>query len=168
MTLARSTGTFRLTADDMVAAAWLFMRVGYTRPRMLIRFGLLWLAFVVLLIASANGLSNLAATFGLAFLPFVIVIGAAFIITPIAARRNFARQRSLQGDLILSWSDMGLHTVSEYGTFEIPWSHFRRRVENDQLFMLFESDRLYRPIPKRLLSPEQQADLRDLTETIGR
>ncbi|UJW84030.1 YcxB family protein [Devosia sp. SL43] len=168
MSLVRSTGTFRLTAEDMAGAALLFTRVSYSRPRVWMIFGLLWLAFVAFLIAFADGLSNIALTLGLACLPFIVMLGLTPLMTPITARRNFARQRSLQGDLTLSWSEAGLRTVSEYGTFEIPWSHFNRRAENGNLFLLFESDRLYRLIPKRVLTTEQQADVRSLIESVGR
>ena len=168
MTLARTTGSFGLTADDMVAAGWLYARSSFSRPRVWISFAALWIIFIVFLVQFAGGASNPARTIGLSLLPFAVVIGLSLVMTPIAARRNYARQRSLRGDLTLSWSEAGLHTVSEYGTFEIPWSHFVRSVENDKLIMLFESDRLYRPIPKRLLSAEQQADLRATIAAIGR
>lgn len=167
MTLARTTGSFGLTADDMVAAGWLYAQSSFSRPRVWVAFGTLWLIFVVFLVMFADGARNPALTLGISLLPFAFVVGLSLVMTPIAARRNYARQRSLQGELVLSWSEAGLHTVSEYGTFEIPWSHFVRHVENNKLFMLFESDRLYRPIPKRLLSPEQQADLRATIAAIG-
>ena len=165
---ARTTGTFRLTADDMVDAAQLFARSSLFRPRVAISFGVLWIIVVVLLVSFADGARNLALTMGASLLPFAFIIVLSLVMTPIVARRNYARQRSLRGDLVLSWSETGLHTVSEYGTFEIPWSHFVRHAENDRLFMLFESDRLYRPIPKRLLSEEQQADFRGWIQAIGR
>ncbi len=49
----------------------------------------------------------------------------------------------------------------------MPWSHFIHWAEDDRSFLLFESDRLYRIIPKRVLTPDQQASLRRALAAIG-
>lgn len=165
------TEQFALVADDVVAASKLYSLTGLKQRKVWIAWACLWLGFVVFLIV-VNGvdraLSRWPMLLGISLLPFLVILLLVWIMGPISARRMFRQQKSLQGQLVYAWSDTGLHTESEYGSFDIPWSHFIRRAEDDRTFLLFESDRLYRMIPKRVLTADQQASLRRAMSCVGR
>lgn len=165
------TTPFKLTAEDVVGAAWLYLRRGLTRPRVLVSWLVLWACFVAFLLFIDGGLPSRPDRWllllSISLSPLILVIGITIILTPITARRVFRQQRSLQGEMTLAWSDAGLHVQSEYGAFEMPWSHFVRWAEDDRSFLLFESDRLYRVVPKRVLTPDQQQGLRHFLGRIG-
>ncbi|MET3928012.1 YcxB family protein [Devosia sp. 2618] len=166
-----TTGEFTLTADDVAAAGWLYTKRGLTRPRVLFSWFVLWLATLAFLTFVWGGVEQALqmpfVVLGLSLLPFVIVVGLTVLLVPIRARSNFKQQRSLQVTLTLSWSDAGLRAVSEYGTFTIPWSHFMAWTEDGKCFLLLESNRLYRLIPKRLLDTDQQNGLRTYLTQVG-
>lgn len=166
-----STPPFKLAADDLVTASWLYMRQGLTRPRVLVSWLVLWACFLAFIIFVNGGPATRPEQWlvllGISLLPFAAVIAVTVILTPITARRIFRQQRSLQGEMVLAWSDTGLHVRSEYGDFEMPWPHFVRWAEDGRSFLLFESDRLYRVVPKRVLTPDQQQSLRQFLGRIG-
>lgn len=176
MTDASGTARFRLTEDDMVAAARLFGREGLRRPRTLRLFAMLALMAFALFTALLMGvesfdgavfLGHLPLIVLLTALPFAVVWALIAILTPRAARTTYRQQRSLQVELTYAWSDRGLAISSEYGAFEIPWSHFMRWAEDERTFLLYESDRLYRLVPRRVLAPDQQSSLRQALRQIG-
>ena len=165
---------FRLTEDDMVRAARLYTLVSLRRPKTIISLAI---AFVLclLLMAWLGGtifplnMDRLArewpTVLGAGVFPFVLVFVVILVGNPMLARRTFRQQRSLHGEVGLSWTEERLEFDSEYGRFAMPWSHFTRFGEDKHTFVLFESDRLYRIIPKRVLDTER--DLRQRLATIG-
>lgn len=167
---------FQLTEDDMVRAARLFTLVSLRRPKTLISLAI---AFVLclLLMAWLGGVifpfdpDRLAqewpTVLGAGVFPFVLVLVLILVGNPMLARRTFRQQRSLHGEVGLTWTDERLEFDSEYGQFAMPWSHFMRFGEDRHTFVLFESDRLYRIIPKRALDADTERDLRRRLATIG-
>lgn len=176
MTIPAGTVRFRLLEDDMVAAARLFGREGLRRPRTLRLSAILALMAFALNTALLVGVEHFDLSIFLArlpvilfftALPFAVLWGLVALLTPRAARKTFRQQRSLQVEMTCSWSDAGFAVSSEYGAFEIPWSHFLRWAEDERTFLLYESDRLYRLMPKRVLAPDQQSSLRLALTQIG-
>lgn len=170
------TAAFRLTEDDLVAAGRLYAWSSLRRPAIMIRLGILWLVFVIFLGFVAKGSqlfdvtqwsSDLGLVLTVSAAPFVAVALITLVLTPIAARRTFRQQRSLQGELSYGWTASALTIGTEYGSFDMPWSHFLRWIEDDRTILLFESDRLYRVIPKRVLDPDQHHSLRQHLARIG-
>ncbi|QDZ11772.1 YcxB family protein [Devosia ginsengisoli] len=164
------TESFALVADDVVAANGLYTLTSLRQRKVLIAWTCLWLGFVAFL-TFIDGVDRALASWpmllGISLLPFLAILLVVWIMGPISARRMFRQQKSLQGRLVYGWSDAGLHTESEYGSFDIPWSHFIRWAEDDRTFLLFESDRLYRMVPKRVLTTDQQASLRRALVGVG-
>lgn len=168
--------SFRLTEDDMVRAAQLYTLVSLRRPKTIISLAI---AFVLclLLMAWLGGtifplnMDRLArewpTVLGAGVFPFVLVFVVILVGNPMLARRTFRQQRSLHGEVGLSWTEERLEFDSEYGRFAMPWSHFTRFGEDKHTFVLFESDRLYRIIPKRVLDADTERDLRQRLATIG-
>jgi hypothetical protein len=169
-----ATGTFHLTEDDLVAAGRLYSRIRLGRPRTIVAFLCLWFFSLMLFTFLVTGRSSPAAIsenpgliFALSILPFVLVFSWTAWIIPVMARRNFRQQRSLQGEFGYAWTGETLTVKTEYASFDMPWSHFLRWIEDDKTFLLFESDRLYRVIPKRALTADQQQSLRHHLAGIG-
>ncbi|MCR6672257.1 YcxB family protein [Devosia ginsengisoli] len=168
--MADRTEPFALVVDDVVAGSRLYSLTGLRQRKVWIAWTCLWLGFLVFL-AFVNGMDRALARWpmllGISLLPFLAILLLVWILGPISARRMFRQQKSLQGQLVYAWTDTGLHVESEYGAFAMPWSHFIRWAEDDRTFLLFESDRLYRMIPKRVLTADQQASLRRALVGVG-
>jgi hypothetical protein len=172
----QTTGKFTLTADDLVAAALLYSWSGLKRPRVIVVWLVLWFVTVLFIARFATEpgpltlealLPHVPALLAVTILPLVLVVALVMVVNPIGARRQYAQQKSLQGEIAIGWSEEGMHFDTEYGAFSMPWNHFHRWVEDKRTFLLFESSRLYRVIPKRVLSEDQQASLRQLLPRIG-
>ena len=58
-----------------------------------------------------------------------------------------------------SWDDEALTFTSEFGENRIEWAELHHAVEDDRVMLLFEGPRLYRMLPKRVLSAEQLAEV---------
>jgi hypothetical protein len=102
---------------------------------------------------------------GLAVLALILLANRLYAVR--YARRNFAQQRNLADEYRIAWDDRGFESMSERGSIKQGWPEFHRWLENDALFMLFLSERLYVGIPKRALSPEQSVSLRGHLERAG-
>lgn len=167
---------FRLTADDVAAAAGLYSWSSLRQPRTVVSLLLAWLlglAFLSWLVLGAAItdpaalLDNASFLLALSASPFVAIAALMLVMVPITARRTFHQQRSLQGELGYRWSAGGLGIDTEYADFDMPWTHFQRWAEDGRSILLFESDRLYRVIPKRVLTADQQTSLRHHLAGIG-
>ncbi|MEO7689203.1 MAG: YcxB family protein [Sphingomonas sp.] len=87
------------------------------------------------------------------------VLLAAYLRVPGQARRAFARQKSLQGEVAVKWSDAGISITSERGHAQFKWEDFVEIVEGPDAILLRQTDTLFSFIPKRLLSEEQAASI---------
>ena len=168
------TDTFRFTEADLIQAARLFAGRNLSRPKVIVSYLCLWFFSLILFTYLLTGSTSPSAItsdpgriLGLSILPFALILIWTLWLIPALARRNFRLQRSLHGDFSYGWSTDKLMVSTEYGSFDMPWSHFHGWAENDKMLLLFESDRLYRVIPKRVLSPEQQTDLRQHLDRVG-
>jgi hypothetical protein len=65
-------------------------------------------------------------------------------------------------------SKVPLHTAGELFEDGRPWPAFQRWTKGSNHFLLYESDRVFRIIPKRILGEAQVLGLREaLTANIG-
>ena len=76
------------------------------------------------------------------------------------------RIATLQKPATLTWNEQGVVMQSEYGDARVPWADFRKAREDQRMILLYESDRLYRLIPKRCLSAAQLADIQSCLEAV--
>lgn len=156
-----------LTEQDYVASQRLHFRAQLRSPALQRRIVLLLMIFVPLAGAVLHeiGLWDEAPLLmvALAILGPAIGIGASILmqllLEPGRARRVFRQQKSLHGPITFSWSEAGLHTRSESGQSEFPWDHYWGWQQDAAIMLLYHSERIYQFIPKRVLSPEQAADL---------
>lgn len=116
-------------------------------------------ALVLLLVKGKTGVSPILA-FALAS-PFIVMACSAAVIFLFGnrlARKALDQQKTLRTPYRVSWTDLGISVESEYGDTRMPWGEFRKLREDRHLILLYESDRLYRLIPKRCFTPAQLAD----------
>ncbi|KFC65416.1 hypothetical protein FF80_02823 [Devosia sp. LC5] len=165
--------TVALTEDDAVAAQRLYGTSFLLRRSTLLRFGAMWLFLLIALIAISLGTDGagtipfIGIIILIAVLPICIIVGITLIQGPRAARQAFAAQKTLRAPVDYSWSPEGLSFSSEYGENLVPWAHLHSWLENDKIILLFEGPRIYRMLPKRLLSADQLVQLREYLASSG-
>lgn len=171
-----SAGPFRYTEQDLIEAARLFSGRNVKRPKVIVAYASLWLAGLIFFMSQISGpglfdpaaiLDHIGLFIAILILPFALVFVWANWLIPTMARRNFRQQRSFQAEFTYGWNEDRLTVSTEYGHFEMPWDHFVGWAENANIILLLETDRLYRVIPKRVLSPDQQHSLRHHLAGIG-
>ncbi len=77
-----------------------------------------------------------------------------------SAQRIFSQQKDISKPYEVEITPDAFITSNEYGYSKRPWGDFRKWKEDQKLLLLYYSDVLYTPIPKRFLSDEQLAELR--------
>lgn len=152
---------------DLIAAQRLILRDGFRRPSQRWKQVLLWCfatAFFALILfgevpgglASAVVLSAIGALLLVFGLPVLLVL----LLGPRAARRNLRAVPAFQAPLHYRWDEEGFSSETASGRSTHLWSAYRRWLENDTLFLLWPHPATYQILPKRVLEPEQIADLR--------
>ncbi|WP_430910095.1 YcxB family protein [Methylobacterium sp. sgz302541] len=83
---------------------------------------------------------------------------------PRVARRIYAQQQDLQGDIAISADAEALSSRAATGDSRTPWSHYLRWREDAHTILLYRSELMFQFIPKRILSVAQIDALRMLAE----
>ena len=100
----------------------------------------------------------------------VNIIGGALIAlwlvsTPIWVRgtqkRLYAKARHFHGPMSLDTDDNGIRVKGDGIDSRMAWSNFASFFEDDHSFVIYQSSAIFHPIPKRTLSAEQVAALRE-------
>ncbi|MEP7007159.1 MAG: YcxB family protein [Sphingomonas bacterium] len=111
-----------------------------------------WLLDLSMVLMAVIGLAS-----WLLFLSSVLL--AAYLRLPGQARLTFAQQKSLQGEVAVKWSDVGISMTSERGHAQLKWEDFVEIIEGRDAILLRQTDTLFSFVPKRLLSEEQAASI---------
>lgn len=165
-TAARAV-VFQLEAQDLVHAHRLHFRQYTTSRAGLIRLGLVTGVGILLygvLMASILPWDEAVWTI-LAFAVVVPIgsVGIPFLIVHASsrsiARRTLRQQKTLQHPMQLTWTEDGMLMSNNFGEARMRWTDYRKIRQDRRVVLLYESDRLYRMIPKRTLSLPQLADL---------
>jgi len=161
--------TVHLSEDDIVAAQRLYSSSFLTRRQTLIRLGLIWLATTIFIASMVLGTdewaggNRLLISLGIVVgssVPIWAVLAFMFVQGPRSARKVYRQQETLRMPIAYSWDDEALTFTSEFGENRIEWAELHHAVEDDRVMLLFEGPRLYRMLPKRVLSAEQLAEVR--------
>jgi hypothetical protein len=96
---------------------------------------------------------------GLALIAWVFV--ANRLLLPPSARKQLARDKTLQGDIVVSWDAQRVLVEGSHAQSQWPWSDFYRWQESPGGLLLWRSDRLYWYLPKSSLSTDQIAEVRE-------
>lgn len=151
-----------LTPDDLKHAYWLIQTKAIVSP-----IGFLRLFFLGLVTMTATAVA-LVAIDGKVVWPLAIlagIIGPCALVASVyyrnatGARRIFAQQKSLQLPFTLFWTADHVETDSAQGRALLAWADLRKVSHDRRTILLHESDVLFRIVPRRVLTPEQQADL---------
>jgi hypothetical protein len=158
---------FQLEAQDLVHAhrlhfrQYMKSRAGLTRLAVVTALGILLYGALMGSILPWNQavwfilVFALIVPIGTVGIPFLIVYASSRSV----ARRTLRQQKTLQHPIQLSWSDDGMVMSNNFGEARMAWIDYRKIRQDRHMVLLYESDRLYRMIPKRALSAAQSADL---------
>lgn len=156
--------SFQPTLQDVLAASRLHFIASLKTRRMLRAYlmGSALCAAAGLVLAWVLDLSLILTALAAAalwplFLSLVLLAG--YLRLPRQARRTFAGQKLLQGDITVEWSDAGISTKSKHGRTRFAWADFIAIVEGHDAILLRQTDTLFTFIPKRILSDEQVASI---------
>lgn len=156
------TVTITLTAEDLKQAYWLIQTKATVTPG-----GFLRLFFLALLTLTATAIALLAVD-GEVKWPLAIIAAIAGPCGMVAsvyyrnakmAKRIYGQQKSLHLPFTLTWTDEHVITNSTQGRAVLAWGDLTKVEENKKLILLFESDAIFRIIPRAALTAEQQQDV---------
>jgi YcxB-like protein len=157
-----------LTADDYVAANRLhFLRCLRTRSAlaafaMVVAAYLIWMWIAYIDRWDAIGVIALNACFA-AFV--LLMIANYFLFVPVSTRRTYQKQKTLHRPYTYSWSETGLTFAN--GEWRVAWSDYLKWREDALIFIFYQAPRLFNMVPKRVLTSEQTADLRQCAGRIA-
>jgi hypothetical protein len=140
---------------------YLFVRFGlwYGIPLL----GLAAAGFLVILYAPGYAMNELVGS----AVAIAAWAGAIGIISQVAYRMKLKRlykEQKLAREISLRADEGGVFVARIDGTSEtrFAWPAFDKAVESEQAFVLFPSLRMFLPVPKRAMTPEQQQEFRAL------
>lgn len=163
------TITVQIEQQDLLHAQQLHFGTNMRSRATLFRFFLLWLIGGAIFWVFLLSQMTLAQT-TTPVIVFMLVESVCIFVIPIAlfclfsqryARKTFHEQKSLHKPMTFTWDENGFAMTSHYGSALMAWSDQVRTAENTRMFLLFETTRLYRMVPKRAMTPQQIADLHD-------
>ena len=79
-----------------------------------------------------------------------------------SARKAYAAQKTLQRPMTVAWSEEGFRSTAQQGDWNIPWSDYLKWTEDGSVILLYQGPRVFNMLPKRVLTPAQIDDLRQL------
>ncbi|PIB90620.1 YcxB family protein [Caulobacter sp. FWC2] len=103
----------------------------------------------------------------------VLLFGAnllqSLVLLPRRAKKIFGQQKAFGSEITFAWDQDGLRVTSDTGHSQLAWGDYVRWLEDDKTLVLFQSDAILNFLPKRLLTAEQAAEIRErLTAAIGK
>jgi hypothetical protein len=118
--------------------------------------GLTTLVFLVYAIASQGFQANMI--WG-AILPFWMI--SMPLMTRRAQKKLYARSKHFHGPMSLDIDDYGMTVKGDGIDSRMAWSNFASFYEDDHSFVIYQSSAIFHPLPKRMMSAEQIAELRE-------
>ena len=136
---------------------------------------------LLLLVVTGLGSWTQFRDFGLvtglfAILPMTILSGLLLalnvlsdrVLLPRRAKRFVSQQKSMQGEISIGWDAEGVSFSAKDSRSRMAWNDYFRWLENDAVLVLFQSENLLNVLPKRCLTADQVAEVRDrLAATVG-
>jgi hypothetical protein len=151
--------TIQLTPDDF------FSYNLYAMKRMIIQMVIVIAVLVPALVYLENDTSaNIGMTMVIALAIALPAAGLFALVMVLLLRRSVRKQFEKNGMLrvpneyVLDAS--GVHVTSEFGNSNIPWQNIYRAAESEHGYYIYLARMQAFVLPKRSLSPEEQAALR--------
>jgi|WetSurMetagenome_2_1015567.scaffolds.fasta_scaffold113893_2 hypothetical protein len=168
------TMTYRLTVADLVdARGYAYNNLPLVRVIRLIPFiftaGCLLLGACRAYQQDWSGVASLAGWFvlGLALIVWTYV-GNRWLL-PRSVRKQLSHSKGLQDDIVVSWDADRIMFETSRGQSRWSWSDFYRWQESAHGLLLWQSDRIYDYLPKRILTDDQVTGIRaNLISAVGR
>ena len=82
----------------------------------------------------------------------------------LSARKQYLKQPAAQSRRTVTFDEAGTHQRWNGSSTDVTWSNYTRLLESERSLLLFSSPVCCSLIPKRVLTPEQIAELRKLFE----
>lgn len=146
--------TLQLQAQDLVDAMWLHLR-----PRRGLRYVLLGLValYGLMIVLSVygwatRGFLDKSSLWGIGFGAYIALL--FFVFLPWKTRRSYRTQKTLHSPFTVELSDEGVRLEALHGQMSMPWKDYHKWKANDKLILLYQSDRLYNPIPRRAFASD--------------
>jgi hypothetical protein len=79
-----------------------------------------------------------------------------------SVKKSYRKTASMHSPRTLLVDDTGLSFSSSDFSSQLKWPFFVKFAEDDKSFVLYQSNQIFHPIPKRQLTPEQISELRDV------
>lgn len=155
--------TFNLRDSEYVGALRLNLIERYKRRRS----KMIWLGLVLVygaILASMLYTGPLVAPPDYIHLVFLVGIMMPlvlyFFVLPISGRKVFQRSRLLHGAITYEWSTENFIAKTDDTALTVAWKTHTHIVESDALLLLYRGRDVFQIIPKRILSAEQIADIK--------
>lgn len=78
------------------------------------------------------------------------------------ARKAYAAQKTLQHPITVTWSEEGFRSTAQQGDWNVPWNDYLKWTEDSKVILLYQGPRVFNMLPKRVLTPAQVDDFRQL------
>jgi hypothetical protein len=76
-------------------------------------------------------------------------------------KRLYAKARHFHGPMSLDTDDYGMRVKGDGIDSRMAWRNFANFYEDEHSFVIYQSSAIFHPIPKRMISAEQTAELRE-------
>ena len=153
----------RIEPDDYVRAQFL-----HIRPRPLYKWLGLILGFLLIFTLAASfyvAVTRHDYSPSLLFMPACLgyLLFYFFVLLPRRTKKIYRQQKLLQQPLLIRISDEQFYSKNEYGESSLPWNTFLKWKEGKDLFLVYQTDRLFHMLPKRFFpSAEATDELREI------
>ncbi len=163
-----SAGPIQLTAEDLAHAARLNLRQAFFSLKFLFKFvTVIVIASLVICtfyyhVIDQTPSPGVVLMIGALWIATAILTlyGLAYVGAPRQMRKIFKQQKNLHKPYTLTWDGDRLESTSEAGNARLAWDELLKMCEDSKIMLFYESEQLYRLIPKRYLTQDQIASLR--------
>jgi hypothetical protein len=102
-------------------------------------------------------------------LAFGLFFGLFFVLVPLMTKKKqkslYAKSNAMHGRLVLEVDDNGIQFEGPLSTAKLSWAVFSKFFEDDKSFIYFQNnEQIFHMLPKRCLSLEQTAVVREFFE----
>lgn len=154
---------YEISEQDFLDAQKLAMRKApKLTMRLLLRVLPFWGAFVFLGVAWPVFKQGFAWKMDMIVpLAFAILCLASPLLVKRAYRKAYRGNPSYRGNRTLILNESGLDLSGPTFSSQLKWENFIRFVEDEKVFLLYQSGQVAQIVPKRQLSPEEITELRE-------
>ena len=153
--------TFQLTEDEFVRGSFALT----WKRRTIVMFAI---ALVMMIAAIAFRGHTMLASILYPLAGTALLVVFVRVIARQRLKKVFREQQSLRETINVVIDENQLSYSWSRGTYVLPWTNVRRAFETRDFFILLESSMFGRMIPKRVLSQEKEAVIREKIKPLPR